>query len=115
MSTTKVYIGDNENLELFLGDDIINFTFTVLNADGTAFDFTGFTDQNLFIFTDKNRNVIAKKILAADLVISGNVITWSSDYSASINLDIDLYFYSLTYEDSTSRPITVALGTLRII
>jgi len=115
MALTKVYIGATENLELFNGDDIIGFTFTVTNSDGSAYNFTGYTDQNLYIYADANRKVLLKTILAADLTISSNVITWSSDYSASIALENGLYYYSLTYEDATSRPVSVALGTLRIV
>ena len=115
MSLTKVYIGATENLELYNGDDIIGFTFTVSNSDGTDYSFTGYTDQNLYIYADKERKILVKTILAADLVISGNIITWSSDYSASINLNNGTYYYSLTYEDATSRPITISLGTLRVI
>ena len=112
---TKVYIGDTQNLELYKGDDIVGFTFTVTNSDSSAYDFTGYTDQNLYIYADKDRKILAKTILAADLSISSNVITWSSDYSASIDLNQGLYYYSLTYEDSTSRPITVSLGTLKVV
>lgn len=115
MSVTKVYIGDTVNLELLNGDDIIGFTFTVTDSAGSAYSFTGYTDQNLYIYADKERKILVKTILAADLVISGGVITWSSDYSASIGLNSGLYYYTLTYEDSTSRPITVALGNFKIV
>jgi hypothetical protein len=115
MALTKVYIGATENLELYNGDDIISFVFTVTNADNTAYSFTGYTDINLYIYADKNRKMLVKTILAADFVISTNTITWSSDYSASIALENGIYYYSLTYEDATSRPISIAVGSLRVI
>jgi len=112
---TNVYIGATEHLTLLKDDDIIGFTFTVTNSDTTAYDFTGYTDQNLYIYSDKNKTNLVATILAADLVIASNVITWSSDYSVSIALDTDLYFYNLAYEDATSRPITVAKGNFEVI
>jgi len=115
MAFTKVYIGDTEDLKLLDGDDIIGFTFTVTNADNTPYDFTGFTDQNLFIFTDKFRNTLVKTITAAQLAIASNIITWTSDYSADIALEIGNYYYTLTYEDATSRPITIVVGDLKVV
>lgn len=112
---TNVYIGATEHLILYKGDDIIGFTFTVTNSDDSAYDFTGYTDQNLYIYSDKNRTTLLKTILAADLVIASNVITWTSDYSSSIALEADLYSYSLTYEDASNRPITISKGNFEII
>lgn len=115
MAFTNVYIGDTEDLKLLNGDDIIGFTFTVTNADSTPYDFTGNTDINLYIYTGRDRLTLLQTITSGSLSIASNVITWSSDYSADIALDNGSYYYTLTYEDASSRPITVAVGDLKVV
>jgi hypothetical protein len=117
MSYTKIYIGDNEDLSMYMGDDIIGFTFTVTNSDDSAYDFTGYTDVYLKIY-DHRGGALKATIAngATGVAISSNVITWNSDYSADIALtEVGLYYYELTYEDATSRPITVCFGDLKLI
>ena len=115
MSFTNVYIGDTENLSLLEGDDVISFTFTVTNSDASAYSFSGVSDQNMYIYSDKYTDTLLVTIPAAQLVIASNVITWTSDYSADIALDTGAYYYVLTWEDATSRPITIALGDFKIV
>ena len=115
MAYTNIFIGAQSDLKMYMGDDIIGFTFTVTNADTTAYDFTGYTDQYLKIYNHRG-GTLEVTIAAADLTIASNVITWSSDYSATIALtDLDIYYYELTYEDATSRPITIAYGNLNLV
>ena len=117
MTPTNVYIGANKPLALYMNDDIIGFTFTVLNNDGTDYDFSGSTDVNLKIYTTRGGRLISTISQGATgVAISGNVITWNSDYSADIDIkETGTYYYELTYNDSSSRPITVAFGSINVI
>ena len=115
MNFTNVFIGDNKNLKLFKGDDVIGFDFTVNASGGTPYDFTGFTDVNLFIYSTDDKTNVLKTILAADLVIAANVITWTSIYASAIDLNVGNYHYKLTYEDATGQIITVSFGVLKVV
>ena len=117
MAFTQVYIGANKDLALYMNDDIIGFTFTVTNADASAYDFTGLTDLNLRIYDHRSGTLKATITNGATGVANAsNVITWNSDYSADIALtETGLYYYELVWEDSNSKPITICYGDLKII
>jgi len=116
MAYTKVYIGDNEDLAIYHGDDIIGFTFTVTNSDDSAYDFTGYTDINLKIYDYRGGTALVTLVVTDNLTISSNVVTLNADYSADIALsELGLYYYELTYNDASSRPITVCFGKLKLI
>ena len=116
MAYTKIYIGANQDLSAYKGDDIIDFTFTVTDSDGADYDFTGFSDLNLIIYNHRGGDVLATLVNTTNLTISGNVITLNADYSADIAInDLSIHYYELTYNDASSRPITVAFGDFKII
>lgn len=116
MAYTNIYIGDKEDLRMYMNDDIIGFTFTVKNSDSTAYDFTGWTDINLKIYTHRGGTLKATLVKTTNLTISSNVVTLNADYSAEIYItETGNYYYELTYEDASSRPITIAYGDLMII
>lgn len=116
MSYTKLYIGADQDLSAYKGDDIIDFTFTVTNSDDSAYDFTGYTDINMKIYDHRGGTLKATLVATNNLTISSNVITLNADYSADIAInDIGLYYYEITYLDASSRPITICFGTLKII
>ncbi len=116
MDPIKVYIADNEDLALYKNDDILGFTFEVLNADDTNYDFTGFTDVFLKIYKGRKEPLLVTIPNAANGVqIAANIITWNSDYVDDINLNINTYYYELSYLDSNSKLITVLYGNLSII
>ena len=116
MASTKVYIADNEDLALYKNDDILGFTFEVLNDDDSPYDFTGFTDVFLKIYKGR-RNPLLVTIPngAAGVSILANIITWNSDYEDDIDLNINTYYYELSYLDDNSKLITVLFGNLVVI
>lgn len=115
----KLYIGDIADLEALENEDVIDFVFAVTNADTTDYDFTGFTALNLFIFdTDTKTKLVETLINSTNLTIpspTNGEVKLNIDYSADIDIAEGLYYYRLTYEDATSRPITVAKGDFNII
>ena len=117
MAFNKVYIGTQTDLSLYKGDDIIGFTFTITNSDDSAYDFTGLTDLNLIIYDHRGGTAEATITNGATGVsAASNVITWNSDYSADININVlGMHYYELTWEDSNSKPITVCYGKMKII
>lgn len=117
MSYTAFYIGKEKDIAIYKGDDLIDRTFTIKNNDGTAYDFTGYTDINLNIYKYSHRDKPLKTLTATtNLTISGNVITLNADYSADIDINkLGIYYYELTYLDASSRPITVCFGRFEII
>lgn len=117
MAYSKLYIGADTPLALYKGDDIINFTFTVTNSDGSDYDFTGYTDVNLNIYKHSQRDkVLVALVNTTNLTIAANVVTLNADYSTDIAIQsVGLYHYELTYLDASSRPITVCFGKLEII
>lgn len=112
----NVYIGTRNDLQFLIGEDVINETFTVTNADGSAYDFTGFTDLNLYIFNGDTRSRLVKTLVATtNLTIptpANGIILLNIDYSTDIGqtLKAEEYYYKLTYLDASSRPITVCFG-----
>ena len=116
VTSTKVYIADNEDLILYKNDDILGFTFEVLNADDSPYDFTGFTDVFLKIYKGRKEPLL---ITIPDgnpgVQIAANIITWNSDYEDDINLSINTYYYELSYLDANSKLITVLFGDLTVI
>ncbi len=121
ITSTKVYIADNEDLILYKNDDILGFTFEVLNkpippAEGTPYDFTGFTDVFLKIYKGRKEPLLVTIPNGNPGVqIAANIITWNSDYSDDINLSINTYYYELSYLDANSKLITVLFGDLTVI
>lgn len=115
MAYTKLYIGKEQDLSAYNGDDIIGFTFTVTDSAGDAYDFTGYTDINMIIYNHRGGSVKAT-LTSSNLSISGNVITLNADWSADIAIDdYEINYYELTYKDASSRPITVCFGKFQII
>jgi hypothetical protein len=112
----KVYIGTRNDLEFLMGEDVINETFTVKNADGSAYDFTGFTDVNLFIYNGDTRKRLVKTLVVdTNLTIptpENGIILLNIDYSTDIGVTLkpEEYYYKLTYLDASSRTITVCFG-----
>lgn len=115
MGFNRTYIGRKMDLGLFKGNDIINYTLGVTNKDGTAYSFTGYTDINLKVYSDEDRTNVLKTIATGSFSIAANVITINVDYSVALDLNVGDYFYELTYEDATSRPITVIYGDFKIV
>ena len=97
MSATKLYIGEKQDLELLVGDDVIDATFTVLNSDGSSYDFTGFTDINFYIYDYKARRFLRETFVnTTNLSISSNVITLKVDYSVDVDILPRLYYFKMT-------------------
>ena len=115
MGYNKTYIGRKMDLGLFKGNDIINYTFTVTNSDETAYSFTGYTDINMKVYSDEDRTNILKTITTGSFSIAAGVITWNTDYSAALDLNLGDYFYEFTYEDASNRPITISYGDFKIL
>ena len=117
MSFTKVYIGEDKPLAIYMNVDINGFTFTVTNSDDTAYDFTGLTDLNLKIYDHRGGTLEATIVNGATgVAAAANVITWNSDYSVDILITkLGIHYYDLIWEDSNSKPILIAFGDLKII
>lgn len=118
MAFTKLYIGEREDLELYLGDDVIDFLFEVFNSDDTDYDFTGLTDLYLEIYDGRGGTLlltITDDSGATNVAQSSNDITLNIDWSASMDaIGLGDYYYRLAWEDSSNHPITVAYGTWRV-
>ena len=116
MSYVKTFIGEELDLMMYKGNDIIDFTFTVTNSDDSAYDFTGITDINLIIYDHRDGTVLKTLVITDNLTVASNVVTLNADYSADINLDTsDLRYYELVWNDSASRPITICYNNLKIV
>ena len=120
MATTKIYIGDNEDLQLYENDDVIDFVFNVFQSDGSSdYDFTGITDENLKVYDRRGGKLlltIADAGSPTGIAQTNNDITLNIDWSADMGaFDIGAYYYELVWEDSSNRPITVSFGKWIII
>ena len=118
-TVSKLYIGDEFNLELLFNEDVIDFTLAVTNSDESAYDFTGFTDINLYIYDAETQSKLLETLIATtNLTIptpaNGEVIL-NIDYSNDIDIDPGEYYAKLTYLDASSRVITVGLGPFEIV
>ncbi len=118
MNCNNVYIGDENDLCLLMHNDVDGFTFTVLNEDGTNYDFTGLTDLFLKIYAPRKtqrRSELLVTISQGDpgVDVSGNVITWNSNYDNDIALfEEDTYYYELSWVDANSNLITISFNNL---
>ena len=111
MGCAKVNAGSEQCLQMYKGDDVVNFTFTYLNADGTAFDFTGGTGYAITFYEERDGRVLNSTI---NLTVSSNVITWSDLYT-DLALEIGTWYQSMTYTDTDGNFITLEYGTLNVI
>lgn len=118
MVTTNVYISDEGNLKLLMHDDFTGFTFTVTNDDDSAYDFTGFTDVFLKIYTEQ-RGKLLKTIpehATNGVSISSNIVSWSATYADDIAIfNAKTYHFELSYLDANSKLITIIFGDFTII
>ena len=74
MSTTKAYIAQRTvNIDMLMGNYIDGLTFTILDADGNAFDFSSATSLALRIYDVRT----AQRTLIDTLVTSGSY-PWTS-------------------------------------
>ena len=117
MTFNKVYIGQELPLSIRKGEDVLDQIFTVLDTDGSAYDFTGFTDLNMIFYDRRGGKVIATVVNAATGVdISANVITWNSVYATDLAMrDLGLYFYEMQHKDANSKIIDTFFGPLKVI
>lgn len=118
MSYTDTFIGKAKPLRIYANIDVIDFTFTVLNNDESAYDFTGWTDINLKIYNHRGGTLLETLVKTVNLTISSNVITlnidWSEDMAAEIDTT-DLLYYDLIFLDSSSRSIMISFGDFKVI
>ena len=112
MAITELTLGNPEDLILLKDDDVTAFIFTVTDADGAAFDFTGYTDVDFDIY---RFNGDASQVNLTP-TISSNEVTLTIDYSADITgtLNKGRYFYKLTYKDASNYIQTISYGYLII-
>jgi len=117
MAFEKTFIADDENLRLLMHNDILGFTFEVLNDDLTDFDFGAFTDVFLRIY-NKKRGFLVLTIpnnLTNGVSIATNIITWNATYSTDIKLfTARSFYYELSFLDVDSKFITVLKGNFEI-
>jgi hypothetical protein len=102
------------------------FIFTVFNkavppAAATPYDFTGLTDLFLKIYAPRKVQKRTELLVTIDqgdpgVEVSGNVITWNSDYDTDIGLfEEDTYYYELSWVNAAGKLITIAFDGLTII
>jgi len=117
MTFNKVYIGDELALSIRFGEDIIAQTFTVLNADDSAYSFVGQTSLNMF-FYDRRGGKLLETITegATGVAISSNVITWNSVWATDLSLmrDAGRYFYEMQHKDANGKIINTFFGPVKV-
>ncbi len=119
MATTpdKLYIGQEKEISMLIDEDVIDATMTVLNEDDSDYAFTGITDINMRIWDHKGGTLLATLVITDNLVVAGNVITINVDYSTDMTAitEAGINFFKMTWNDATSRPITVRFGNLIMV
>jgi len=114
-AATDVYIGEKEDLNFFIDDDVSGFLFSVFNSDNSDYLFTNLTDLNLVIYDYEGGAVlvtIPKDGSPTGVSQATNDITLDYDYSAVMSsvLELGKFWYRLTWEDANNKPITVCYG-----
>jgi len=113
MAWTVGHEAVEHNFELKYGDDI-NYSWTILDSDSSAYSFTNKTDSDLNLYRYKGGAV--KKNYGEDasegLSYSSNVVTWNGvwgNLKTAFNLEPgDVVYYEHTYEDSgTTNPSVI--------
>ncbi|KKN04046.1 hypothetical protein LCGC14_1101420 [marine sediment metagenome] len=116
MSILKAYIAKlNVNIVLIMGNHIDDITFTILDSDGVAFDFSAATGFTLKIYDDRSDTRILKvtHTQAIELAEALGVITWDAVFPTAITL-FGNYNYELSYTDPEGLKI-IGIGTISVI
>jgi len=118
-STVKAYIAERQvNLEFLMGNYIDDLTFTILDADGDAFDFsTAVADDGFYLRIYNNRKtnrtlVATHSETGGELTEALGVITWDADFPTEIT-EFGSYNYELDYKDAEGLK-RLAEGTLAV-
>ena len=117
MSNDKLYIGQEKGLTMLIDEDVIDATMTVTNADDTDYSFAGITDINMLIWDHQGGPLLDTLVMTDNLTVSSNIITLNVDYSADmtgVTLS-GIYYFKITWNDASARPITVRFGNLKMI
>jgi hypothetical protein len=105
---TNVYIGEKgEDIALKYGDDVNDFQWTILNADGSAYSFTNLTDVTMDVYNVDGygrRRIFQRPNDTQEGIdnVSANIIEWN-DLWSSINLAFGDYYYEINYQDSAKE------------
>jgi hypothetical protein len=119
---TQVYVGDREDINIYMGDDVISYDFTILDYNDVAYDFTGLTALTFSVFATRPSNLTDQASPTLQLTngsgvsYASNVVSWDLDYSADLTTTgVGDYYYEIQWLNSTSQPQTVCFGTLKVV
>jgi hypothetical protein len=125
MSNTNAYIAKRTvNLNFLMGNFIDDLTFTILDADGAAFDFSGADSLALRIYSNRTtaRTLIDTWTTTGaypwstggDMTQASGVITVNTAFPSGMTFG--QYNYELDYIDSESTPDgkRLAEGTITV-
>ena len=117
MAADKLYIGQEKDISMLLDEDVIAATMTVTNEDLSNYAFTGITDINMNIWDHEGGTLLETLVITTNLTVATNVITVNVDYSVDMTgiTKRGLYYFKVTWNDASARPITVRFGTLKMV
>lgn len=117
MATLDAYIAKrNVNFNLLMGNQINDITFTILDSNGDAFDFTGYSEITIRIYDNRSsRRTLIDTMTETlgDLTLSVNVIIWDTAFPSGMTFG--KYNYELDYTNADDEPIRLAEGYLNVI
>ena len=113
MSCAALYNGDKNFCMIFKqGEDVVDFLFTVLNKDGTPFDFTGLTQIQIEVYSSES---LARQLaVLTDLIPNVNVLTFNMDW-VDLDQPLGTTYQQMTYLDANLKIRTLEFGPSTII
>lgn len=119
---TTAHIGEQEDIEIKMSDDIISYDWTILNPDTTVYDFTGLSALTFTVYkkapltpSEASTNVF-QLTNGSGISQASNVISLDLDYSATFSSNgLGTYYYQITWENASSQPQSVTFGYLKVV
>lgn len=111
------FIGQRRDLVHYANKAVVDAQFTILNSDGTDFDFTGYTGLLMKIF-DRREGSLWREwdggIYSDTLSVSGNIITWNTSAS-DMDFDLGKYYHELSWLNADGIEVVLLYGTSKFI
>ena len=118
-STVEAYIAQRQvNLQFLMGNYIDDLTFTILDSNGDAFDFSTAVASDGFYLRIYNNRKSSRTLVATHSEAGGEltealgIITWDAAFPTEIT-EFRTYNYELDYQDAEGLK-RLAEGTLNV-